>query len=137
MENKPASALGYALGLWPDIERLEADCDVDSVSVISGAPLCKLKALSLVNRVGGQEWSVPALSQTAAAGLQELHFSNSYNPIPNLSIETVRGYSQLRKLSLFGCNISDLEDLRIYGLAGHLPGLAALKAAMPRLRILQ
>jgi internalin A len=53
---------------------------------------------------------MPALSPTAAAGLQELHLSTR-NYYPIVSIEAVRGYTQLRKLSLEHCKLSDLGPL--------------------------
>ncbi|KAG1666512.1 hypothetical protein FOA52_014409 [Chlamydomonas sp. UWO 241] len=106
MHGKPASDLGSALALWPDVERLAADCDDGSAAVLSAAPLSKLRALVLEHM--GVEWSVPAISRAAAAGLHELHVSSSCvaSGRPVLSIEAVRGCAQLRKLSLKGCKVS-------------------------------
>ena len=47
MRGEPAIDLASALARWPNVTRLEADCDVHSADVISAAPLSKLKALSL------------------------------------------------------------------------------------------
>jgi Leucine-rich repeat (LRR) protein len=58
------------------------------------------------------EWSVPALSPTAAARLQELHLSGTQFQHPIVNIEALRGCTQLRKLSLQGgCRVSDLGPL--------------------------
>ncbi|KAG1680820.1 hypothetical protein FOA52_008153 [Chlamydomonas sp. UWO 241] len=111
MHRNAASDLGSVLALWQDVQTLAADCDGRSAAVISAAPLPKLRALSLKYTVPrGEEWSILALSRTAAAGLQELHLSNIIG-CPVLDIEAIRGYAQLRTLSIEGCNISDLGPL--------------------------
>jgi hypothetical protein len=50
MHGKSAD-LASALDLWPDVERLAADCDDDSAAVISAAPLPKLRELVLKHAV--------------------------------------------------------------------------------------
>jgi Leucine-rich repeat (LRR) protein len=167
MHGKSKSDLASSLALFPNVQRLEADCHWHSADVISAAPLAKLRALVLSHSVsharmgrsapcgGGQSchacaahgwqllarvpcstprtpsqtmqrddspclfapcdqgWeagSVPALSPTAAAGIQELHLYSHY-PYPILSIEALRGCAQLRMLSLERCKVSDLGPL--------------------------
>jgi hypothetical protein len=57
MLGKSASSdLASALARWPNVERLEADCDDNSAAVISAAPLTKLKALVLERWVSA--WGV-------------------------------------------------------------------------------
>ncbi|KAG1667526.1 hypothetical protein FOA52_013716 [Chlamydomonas sp. UWO 241] len=88
MHGKSASELGSALVLWPHVQRLDADCDVDSAAVIRAAPLSKLKTL-VVAHTGddGAEWSVPALGRTAAAGLQELRVIGQDYPHPRVLLQ--------------------------------------------------
>ncbi|KAG1662913.1 hypothetical protein FOA52_009696 [Chlamydomonas sp. UWO 241] len=96
------------------LQRLAADCDDDSAAVISAAPLSKLRALSLEHKGAGGKWSVPALSLTASAGLEELCFNAHIFPRSStlLSLkEAVRGCSQLCTLSLKGCRVLDLSAL--------------------------
>ncbi|KAG1670157.1 hypothetical protein FOA52_000869 [Chlamydomonas sp. UWO 241] len=114
MHGKPASQLGSALVRWSDVQRLAAVCDDESAAVISAAPLSKLKALSLEHKGAGNEWSVPALSRTATAGLEELCFNARMFPRSSTLLileEAVRGCSQLCTLSLSGCRVLDLSAL--------------------------
>ncbi|KAG1673947.1 hypothetical protein FOA52_015702 [Chlamydomonas sp. UWO 241] len=122
MLGKSAADLASALAVWPNVRTLETYYDDDERSaVISAAPLSKLLVLVLEYQYpqggpcGGarREWSAaPALSRTAAAGLQELHLADPYcHDRPVSGIKTLRDCSQLRKLSLHGCNISSLGPL--------------------------
>ncbi|KAG1667528.1 hypothetical protein FOA52_013718 [Chlamydomonas sp. UWO 241] len=112
--DKPAADLAAALARWPDVEVLAADCDDESGSVISAAPLPKLRMLSLEysSEGYGDEFSVPSLSHTAAAGLQGLYVSRAHCMQPILlSIEALRGCAQLRTLVIEGGVLSDLSAL--------------------------
>jgi hypothetical protein len=51
MHGKSKSDLASALALFPNVQRLAADCDAASAAVISAAPLAKLKALVLSQTV--------------------------------------------------------------------------------------
>ncbi|KAG1678365.1 hypothetical protein FOA52_015131 [Chlamydomonas sp. UWO 241] len=114
MHGNSAADLASALARWPHVQRLEADCDAHGAVVISAAPLAKLRVLVLYKCTvaKSEEWSMLALSRTAAAGLQELHVStSSHFQYSTLSIEAVRGCAELRKLSVKGCYVSDLGPL--------------------------
>ncbi|KAG1667520.1 hypothetical protein FOA52_013710 [Chlamydomonas sp. UWO 241] len=82
-------------------------------AVISAAPLSKLKALwlALDHTGGGEECSVPALSHTAAAGLQELQVTSSHYQNLILSIEAVRSCARLRTPVVKDCTVSNLSAL--------------------------
>ncbi|KAG1670179.1 hypothetical protein FOA52_000891 [Chlamydomonas sp. UWO 241] len=108
MHGKPANELGSALALWPDVERLEADCDDVSATMISAAPLSKLMTLVLKCKGdAAEEWSVPTCSGPAAAGLEDVSNIDSSCTYPHLSIKALRGCAKLRTLSLQGFTISD------------------------------
>ncbi|KAG1670181.1 hypothetical protein FOA52_000893 [Chlamydomonas sp. UWO 241] len=102
-------ALSLVFKACSQLERLTADGDAHSAAVISAAPLS-----SLFFEGGEKEWSVPALSDTAAAGLEELRMTNCGNGIPDDSLRAVRSYTQLRTLVIEGCHVSDLGPLAGY-----------------------
>ncbi|KAG1672923.1 hypothetical protein FOA52_012368 [Chlamydomonas sp. UWO 241] len=74
-----ASELADALALWPGLHRLKLSMDIDDLeiaTVLGAAPLPRLQTLELSALVQdfGEDWSVPALDPTAAAGLRELRW---------------------------------------------------------------
>ncbi|KAG1664612.1 hypothetical protein FOA52_004487 [Chlamydomonas sp. UWO 241] len=96
---------------------LAASSCPEALLVISAAPLPRLKKLSVSYQpLPLDEWSVAALSSTAAAGLVELHMRSTHHMLrPCLSIGAVASFSRLTKPSLEGSTIPDLLPLRQLG----------------------
>ncbi|KAG1662369.1 hypothetical protein FOA52_006630 [Chlamydomonas sp. UWO 241] len=133
MRGASEGALAIALAWkWPHVSSLTASCDDASSTVLIAAPLPLLRSLALyaVQADGDERWfhgqdqelehcSMPVLSRTASAGLQDLRLINDDGGFERTYILSIQAVSsnvlrsapqpRLRKLELYVAEASEDE----------------------------